>query len=407
MKRLARSLVALCCASASWHAFAQPEFDQVSKGRYLATVGDCAACHTSDPSKPFAGGIAIKTPFGTLVGANITPDTATGIGNWTYAEFQKAMSEGIGHGGKRLYGAMPFTAYTKVTDEDNRAIWAYLQTLQAIHNPVETNQLPFPFNVRTSLIGWNWLNFDKGVYQPDMSKSAEWNRGAYIIQGLGHCGTCHTPKNIIGGDKNDQFLQGSEVENWWAPNITADNHQGIGRWTVQDIKDYLRTGVNRYDSASGPMAEEVKNSSQHWKGEDLQAAAVYLKSLGKDNQKALPAAVKADNSQMVTGKAIYFDRCSACHTSSGAGVKNIFPQLANSPLINASEPTSLMHVVLAGSRAVDTPTRPTAPAMPSFAATMTDQQIADVLTYIRNSWGNAASEVSASDVKKMRENLKE
>ncbi|WP_058911307.1 cytochrome c [Entomohabitans teleogrylli] len=402
---MALSLLALSCAFAS-QALAQPEFDQVEKGRYLATVGDCAACHTADPAKPFAGGIAIKTPFGTLVGANITPDTATGIGNWTYDDFRRAMSEGIGHDGKRLYGAMPFTAYTKVTDEDNRAIWAYLQTLQPINNPVETNQLPFPFSVRTSLMVWNWMNFDKGVYQPDMTKSAEWNRGAYLVQGLGHCGTCHTPKNILGGDKNDLFLQGAEVENWWAPNITANSHEGVGRWTIQEIKDYLRTGVNRYDIASGPMAEEVKHSSHAWSDADLQAVAVYLKSLGKTEGKG-PEPLPADNPQMVTGKAIYFDRCSACHTSSGKGEKNIFPQLASSPLINAREPVSLMRVVLAGSRGVDTDSRPTAPAMPSFAATMTDQQIADVLTYIRNSWDNAAPAVSASDVQAMREKLQE
>lgn len=406
MKKLAFSLLALSCLAASAPALAQPEFDQVEKGRYLATVGDCAACHTANPDKPFAGGVAIKTPFGTLVGANITPDDATGIGQWTYDDFKRAMSEGVGHEGKRLYGAMPFTAYTKVTDEDNRAIWAYLQTLTPVRQQVETNLLPFPFNVRMSLIGWNWLNFDKGEYQPDLSKSAEWNRGAYIVQGLGHCGTCHTPKNIIGGDKNSQFLEGAEVENWWAPNITGANHDGIGRWSVQEIKDYLRNGMNRYDIASGPMAEEVKHSSQHWNEADLQAVAVYLKSL-KGEEKAPPAPLKADNPQMVTGKAIYFDRCSACHTSSGKGEKNIFPQLADSPLINAHEPVSLMRVVLAGSRGVDTPAHPTAPAMPSFAATMTDEQIADVLTYIRNSWGNAAPAVSTSEVQKMREKLKE
>lgn len=404
MKRLAALSLLALSGLASFCAQAQPEFDQVEKGRYLATVGDCTACHTSDPQKPFAGGVEISTPFGKLVGANITPDSETGIGNWTYDDFKRAMSEGIGHGGKRLYGAMPFTAYTKVTDEDNRAIWAYLQTLEPIHNPVETNLLPFPFNIRTSLIGWNWLNFDKGVYKPDMSKSAEWNRGAYLVQGLGHCGTCHTPKNMIGGDKNDNFLEGTEIENWWAPNITAANHQGIGRWSEQDIKDYLRTGVNRYDIASGPMAEQVKNSSQFWKEEDLQAVAVYLKSLGVKDEN-VPQPIKGDDKQMLAGRHIYFDRCSACHGSTGKGEKNIFPQLANNALINAPEPVSLAHVVLAGSRGVDTDARPTAPAMPSFADIMTAEEIANVLTYIRNSWGNSAPAVKESDVKKMRERL--
>lgn len=404
MKRLAALSLLALSGLASFCAQAQPEFDQVEKGRYLATVGDCTACHTTDPAKPFAGGVEISTPFGKLVGANITPDSETGIGNWTYDDFKRAMSEGIGHGGKRLYGAMPFTAYTKVTDEDNRAIWAYLQTLTPVHNPVETNLLPFPFSMRTSLIGWNWLNFDQGEYKPDLSKSAEWNRGAYLVQGLGHCGTCHTPKNMIGGDKNDRFLQGTEIENWWAPNITAANHEGIGRWNEQDIKDYLRTGVNRYDIASGPMAEQVKNSSQFWKEEDLQAVAVYLKSLGVKEEK-VPEPLKGDDPTMIAGRHIYFDRCSACHGSSGKGEKDIFPQLASNSLVNAPEPVSLAHVVLAGSRGVDTDARPTAPAMPSFASNMTDEEIATVLTYIRNAWGNAAPAVSASDVKKMRERL--
>lgn len=406
MKKLAFTLFGLSCLAASVQALAQPDFDQIEKGRYLAVLGDCAACHTADPAKPYAGGVAIGTPFGKLVAANITPDDDTGIGKWSYEDFKRAMTEGVGHNGKRLYGAMPYTNYTKISDDENRAIWAYLQTQTPVHQQVETNLLPFPFNVRTSLLFWNWLNFDKGEYKPDLSKSAEWNRGAYLVQGLGHCTGCHTPKNLLGGDKGSQYLEGMEMENWWAPNITGASHDGIGRWSVQEVKDYLRDGVNRYDSASGPMADVVKHSTQFWNDADLQATAVYLKSL-QDKDKQPPAALKADNPQMVTGKAIYFDRCSACHASSGAGATNIFPQLANNPLINAQQPTSLMHVVLAGSRAVDTPARPTAPAMPAFAATMTNDQVADVLTYIRNSWGNAASAVSAGDVKDIRKSLKE
>lgn len=409
MKTLTLSLLAASGMAFTTLAIAQPEFDRVEKGRYLAIVGDCAACHTASADKPFAGGVPINTPFGTLVGANITPDIATGIGAWSYDDFKRAMSEGIGHGDKRLYGAMPFTAYTKVTDADNRAIWSYLQTLTPISQQIDSNQLPFPFRIRTSLMVWNWMNFEKGEYRQDPGKSEEWNRGAYLVQGLGHCGTCHTPKNILGGDKNTHFLAGAKVENWWAPNITAENHEGIGRWSIGEIKDYLRTGVNRYDAASGPMAEEVINSSRHWKESDLQAVAVYLKSLkpGDSSQQKTPQALQTNNAQMQTGKAIYFDRCSACHTSAGKGAPGIFPQLADNPLINAAQPTSLMLVVLAGSRAVGTPARPTAPAMPAFADTMTDEQVADVLTYIRNSWGNAAPAVSASEVSRMRNSLKE
>jgi len=384
-------------------AVAQPELNQVERGRYLAVVGDCSACHTADPVKPFSGGFRIDTPFGPLLGANITPDVVNGLGNWTFDDFQRAMSEGIGHGGKRLYGAMPFTAYTKITQEDNRALWAYLQTLQPIPNPVESNQLPFPFNIRTSLIVWNWLNFDKGEFRPNPLKSPQWNRGAYLVEGPGHCGTCHTPKNPLGGDKNNRFLQGNNLGAWWAPDITNNYYSGIGQWTEEDVISYLRTGVNRFGFAFGPMAEEVEHSSQHWHDGDLKAVAVYLKS---DNvYQATPLTLSADDSRMVAGKALYFDRCSACHNSAGTGEPNIFPRLADNPFIRAANPTSLINVVLAGSRAGSSDSRPTTPAMPSFAGDLNDEQVANVLTYIRNSWGNSAESVKADDVQRLRKNV--
>ncbi|PKH26241.1 alcohol dehydrogenase [Enterobacterales bacterium CwR94] len=404
LKSFVLSALALTAIGLS-QAQAQPEYDQIARGRYIATLGDCTACHTADPAKPFAGGIKINTPFGTLVGANITPDRETGIGRWTFDDFQRAMTEGVGHDGKRLYGAMPFTAYTKVSRKDNQDLWAYLQTLQPVHQEINSNQLPFPFNVRTSLLAWNWLNFDKGEYVPDSSKSADWNRGAYLVEGLGHCGTCHTPKNVLGGDKSGQFLQGAVVEEWWAPNLTHAEHTGLGKWSEADIVAYLRTGVNRFDIASGPMADAVKHSTQHWTDADLKAVATYLKQSEPANDDR-PAALAAEDRRMKIGSQIYEARCSACHVSKGQGEQAIFPQLANNPLVNAPNASSLMHVVLAGSRGVDTDARPTAPAMPAFAGTLSDDEIADVLTYIRNSWGNAASPVSASDVKEMHETLR-
>ncbi len=395
--------------SALAHAGGNGDYSQVERGRYLATVGDCAACHTSSVqgSKPYAGGVALETPFGLLLGANITPDPDTGIGKWTFDDFQRAMSHGIGHDGVRLYGAMPFTAYTKVTREDNRAIWEYLQTLQPVHNTVTSNQLPFPFNIRTSLIVWNWLNFDQGAFIPDLKKSADWNRGAYIVAGLGHCGTCHTPKNLLGGDKDSQYLYGGVVEGWMAPDITVNRHTGIGKWTIDDITAYLKDGMNRYDMASGPMAEEVKNSSNRWTDADLKAVAVYLKDSGHDSGSQAPEPIKANDSSMIAGQAIYADRCSACHTPNGKGEEGLFPRLADSPLIVSSNATSLIHVVLAGSRPVDTDAAPTAPGMPSFAGNLSDADVANVLTYIRNSWGNSASAVNSGDVKDLREKLRE
>lgn len=404
MKTFISLSAAALLVAASFTVQAQPEYDQYSRGSYIATLGDCTACHTTDAKQPFAGGVKLQTPFGTLVGANITPDRETGIGNWNYDDFKRAMTEGIGHGGKRLYGAMPFTAYTKMSDHDLQDLWAWMQTLQPIHNEVETNQLPFPFNIRTSLLAWNWINFDKGEFQPNPQKSAQWNRGAYLVESLGHCGTCHTPKNLIGGDKNGQFLGGEVVEGWYAPNLSASDHTGLGKWTKEDIVSYLRTGVNRFDIASGPMADAVRHSTQHWRDEDLQAVATYLKEGDKTNEK-VPQPLPASDDRMKLGAQIYESKCSACHSPGGRGEQNIFPQLKDNPLLNQPDATSLIRVVAAGSRGVDTDTRPTAPAMPSFAGTLGDDQIAAVVTYIRNSWGNAAEPVDAATVKKVKASL--
>ncbi|WP_246754950.1 c-type cytochrome [Rhizobium lusitanum] len=381
-------------------------FEQIEKGRYLATLGDCAACHTLPGGRPFAGGVTLQTPFGELIGANITPDPETGIGKMTLDEFQRVMSEGRGPGGVHLYGAMPFTAYTKVSPADNAAIYAYLRTLEPVQNKVETNQLPFPFSVRASLPVWNALNFERGQFKPEASKSADWNRGAYIVEGLGHCGTCHTPKNMLGGDKTGQLLAGGALQDWYAPNITADSHRGIGTWSEDDIVAYLKTGANRFDTASGPMAEEVENSSQYWTDADLKAVATYLKDVG-DVDAAAPAPIPASDASMTAGAALYADRCSACHMPNGEGVPKLFPQLAKAPLANSDDATSLIRVVLAGSKASGTQAAPTGPAMPSFAWNLSDANIANVLTYVRNSWGNAAPAVTSNNVADLRQRLQE
>ncbi|WP_027351272.1 c-type cytochrome [Halotalea alkalilenta] len=388
------------------HAQGATEYDQVEKGRYLSTLGDCAACHTAPGGKPFAGGVAINTPFGKLVAPNITPDDETGLGKWTFDDFQRVMSEGRGPGGYHLYGAMPYTAYTKVSEEDNRAIWTYLQTLDPVDHLVVANQLPFPFNQRFTLWGWNLLNFDKGEFEPNPEKSAEWNRGAYLVEGLGHCGTCHTPKNLIGGDKSSQFLEGSVVDDWYAPDITADPHKGIGAWSEQDLVDYLSTGKNRFDIASGPMAEEVEHSSQYWNEDDLRAVATYLKD-GRNADAQAPTPLAAEDPRMVSGGEIYADRCAGCHTPNGAGVEGLFPRLADTALVNGDSAASLMRVVLAGSRAGATDAAPTAPSMPAFAWNLSDEEISNVLTFVRNTWGNAAAPVSPSDVAEMRETLEQ
>ncbi|SCB14999.1 c-type cytochrome [Rhizobium multihospitium] len=380
--------------------------DRVINGRYQAVLGDCSACHTKQGGQPFAGGEPLQTPFGALVPPNITPDRETGIGNWSEADFIRMMKTGTGHDGIRLYPAMPYPAYSKMSDKDLSEMWAYLTTLQPVKNKVVANQLPFPLNIRLSMWGWNLLNFDPAPFVPDETQTAEWNRGAYLVQGPGHCATCHSPKSFLGADKDSQFLQGASLQGWYAPNITGDPHIGIGAWSEDDIVTYLKTGSTDKTIASGPMAEAIAQSTSQMKDADLKAIAVYLKSLSAGSSDK-PAPLKADDGRMVAGAAIYHDTCSACHGMDGKGAMPLFPALAGNSLVLQSSAETLAHVVLAGSQAVHTSSKQTTPAMPSFAWRLNDQQVSDVLTYVRNSWGNAAAPVSAGDVSDIRGNAQD
>jgi mono/diheme cytochrome c family protein len=378
-------------------------FSMIRRGKYLTTLGDCVACHTAPGGKPFAGGRAIATPFGALIAPNITPDGETGIGDWTDAQFTMAMQKGIGRGGEHLYPAMPYPYYTKAATEDILAIRAYLNTLESVRNAVKSNQLPFPFDIRASMLAWNMLFFTPGEFKPVAGKSEEWNRGAYLVDGLGHCGACHTAKNFLGGDKASKAYQGGILQGWYAPNITDDKRTGLGGWSVEDIAEYLKTGHNRIAAASGPMAEVVSDSMQWMTDADLKAIAVYLKDLPGQNQEV--TAVSAQDRAVVAGQTIYVDNCSACHTPTGAGIPQLFPALANAPSIQSADATSLIRVVLQGTQSVATVAAPTAPAMPALGWKLSDEEVASVVTYIRNSWGNAAVSVSASDVHSARQVL--
>lgn len=288
-------------------------FDRIERGRYLSILGDCAGCHTAPGGQPFAGGLALQTPFGTIVAPNITPDRDTGIGNWTDDEFLAALHEGRGHNGTRLYPAMPYPAYTKMTDADVLAMRAYFATVAPVHNIVIANQLPFPLNIRFAMLFWNWLNFTPGRFQPNPQKSAEWNRGAYIVEGPGHCGTCHTPKTVLGGDKTGAPLAGATLQGWFAPNITTNSQKGIGGWSKDDLAQYLKTGTNNWTLASGPMAEAVTHSTSQMTDEDLTAISTYLKDSGAGDFASKPAPVAANDSAMRVGAAIYKDSCAVCH----------------------------------------------------------------------------------------------
>jgi mono/diheme cytochrome c family protein len=381
------------------------DFTQVERGRYLATAADCTACHTvPNGGKPFAGGRPIETPFGNITSANITPDNDTGIGSWTDAQFENAVRKGIRPDGSRLYPAMPFNDYTKMSHDDVVAIHAYLKTIPAVHNRVVADTLPFPLSIRAGMRVWDELYFTEGEFKPDPNKSAEWNRGAFLVEGPGHCGACHTPKSFLGGDKTSEYLQGSQLQGWVTPNITNDNVSGLGTWSSDDIVTYLRSGHNRVTAATGPMAEEVENSSSRMTDSDLKAIAAYLKSLPGDTNS--PPPLKADDPAMKAGQAIFRDQCSACHAIDGKGVAQLFPSLADSAMLRSRDPRSAIRLILRGARSAATDREPTAPGMPSFGRQLNDDQVAAVLTYARNAWGRAAPAVTAADVRKARRQLR-
>jgi mono/diheme cytochrome c family protein len=380
------------------------DFKQVERGRYLVSAADCAACHTvPDSGRPFVGGRPIETPFGNVTSANITPDRDTGIGAWSDQEFDNALRKGKRPNGARLYPAMPYTAYTKMSHDDVLAIFAYLKTLEPVRHQVVTNTLPFPFDIRAAMRVWDWLYFTPGEYKADLKQPAEWNRGAFLVQGPGHCAACHTPKSFLGGDKKSQYLRGSDIQGWFAPDITNDDRTGLGRWSAQDIAAYLKTGHNRVSAATGPMAEEISHASSQMTDSDLAAIATYLKSLpGRTDH---PAAVAASDPAMVAGQAIYRDQCSACHALDGHGVPQLFPSLADSAVVRSTESTTLIRLILRGARSVATAAEPTSPGMPSFGAQLDDAQVAAVATYIRNAWKPTAPAVSAADVRSARSTL--
>jgi mono/diheme cytochrome c family protein len=389
---------------AAWSAQAgdtdPQEYTQIERGRYLTVTSDCVSCHTLPGGKPFAGGRAIETPFGDIVAPNITPDLQTGIGAWSDDAFDAAVRKGIRPDGARLYPAMPYNAYARMSRDDVEAIRAYLNSVDPVRSTVSANTLPFPFNIRATMRIWNLLYFREGEFKPDPSKSAAWNRGAFLVDGPAHCGACHTPKTFLGGDRLDQYLQGSYLQGWSAPDITNDARVGLGGWTIEDIATYLKSGHNRITAALGPMAEAVSLSTSHMTEVDTKAIATYLKSLPGTESRDKP--LPADTATMRVGSAIYRDQCSACHGIEGKGVPQLFPSVADSSMVRSSDPSTAIRMVLRGARSVGTSNEPTAPGMPSYGWQLDDGQVAAVLNYIRNSWGGAAPEIEAKNVSRVR-----
>jgi mono/diheme cytochrome c family protein len=387
-----RYLLAAAFAALSTSAFAA----NTDAGHYQSVLGDCEGCH----GKNLAGGVALMTPFGKLVTPNITPDKDTGIGNYSAEDFRQAMKAGIAPGGKLLYPAMPYPAYARMRDSDVAALWAYLRSVKPVKNAVQVNQLRFPFNLRFVMRGWNLLFFSPAPYADTAGKSAAWNRGAYLVSGAGHCGACHSPKNLFGADKGP--LTGASLQGWFAPDLTSDRAGGLGSWSVADIVEYLQTGRNSHSLASGPMAEAVENSTSKMKDTDLKAIAVYLKDLpASDGNGGGATGVEA---QIAAGRDAYDISCAACHGRDGKG-SALFPPLAGNPTVRQVKADTLVRMVLAGGKGAATAKAPTGPAMPSFAWRLGDAQVANILTYVRNNWGNSAPAVSAETVGHIRSDL--
>jgi mono/diheme cytochrome c family protein len=387
---------------------AAPAMSQVERGRYLAQAGDCIACHTVPGAKIFSGNRPMPTPFGTLYSPNITPDRTTGIGKWSAADFYNMMHTGRSPAGYLLYPAMPFASYTKVTRADSDAIFAYLRSVPAVRLPSRAHDLRFPYNNRALLIGWRTLYFKEGEYQPDRAKSPEWNRGAYLVQGLGHCSMCHTPINALGGSSAEQAFQGGLIpmQNWYAPSLTSNREAGLGNWEIRDIMDLLQAGVSHRATVYGPMAEVTYNSLQFMTDDDIRAMAVYLKSLPADQPAAGDVAnspLRADVNQAVTeGRRIYAQRCASCHGAEGRGKTPHYPPLAANQSIGMTSSVNPIRMVLNGGYPPGTRRNPMPYGMPPFAQVLNDDQVAAVVTFIRTAWGNRGGPVSARDVNRLR-----
>jgi mono/diheme cytochrome c family protein len=356
----------------------------VEKGQYLARLADCMACHTRASGTPFAGGLEMTTPFGSLSTPNITPDPDTGIGNWSDEEFDRAVTDGIGRHGEYLYPVMPFTSYTKMTRSDVMAIKAYLFSQKPVYAPRAPNHMTFPFDIRSTLAVWRELYFHPGVYRPDPKRSAAWNRGAYIVEGPGHCGECHSPRNILGGTETSQSLSGGQLGNWLAPNISSDPRWGLGDWSVKDIATFLKTGSQKSEGvAFGPMAEVVHDSLRYATTADLTAVAEFLKS-GPERVPS-PAEQLASRSDLQHGQKIYVSNCAQCHQDKGRGIPGVVPNLAANAAVNSARPNDMIDAVLNGLQGTGN-----YGAMPSFAGALGDQDVADVVNYVRSGWGNEA-----------------
>lgn len=405
---------------------AAPDAEQaalIEKGRYLADAGDCTACHTVKGGKPFAGGLPIASPIGTLYSTNITPDKATGIGPYSLDDFDRAVRHGIAANGDSLYPAMPYPAYARVSDEDMRALYAYFMGgVAPVNAENRANDVPWPLSMRWPLAIWRKVfapDPDAIAFKPESYASAQVARGAYLVQGLGHCGSCHTPRALTLQEKaldesSPVYLSGGPViDGWLAVNLRGNQADGLGNWSSDDIVATLRSARSATHAVlGGAMGDVVVHSTQHLNDGDLQAVAAYLKTLPASERqvssfKADPATAKAlaAGQEGSRGAELYVDNCAACHRTNGEGYERVFPKIAGNSSVLSEDPVSMIRLVLAGSKLPATASAPSELGMPGFAWRLSDEEVAQLLTFIRTSWGNQAPAVSAGQVKQLRDTL--
>ena len=383
----------------------------INRGEYLARAGDCVACHTTANGKAFAGGRPMPTPFGALFVPNITPDDETGIGKWNADEFYRMMHTGVSRDGTLLYPAMPFASYTKVTRIDSDAIYAYLMSVTPVKQANRPHELKFPFNNRDLLLGWRTLYFKEGEFVPDAKQSTDWNRGAYLVQGLGHCAMCHTAINALGGSSESKAFEGGMIpnQNWYAPSLTSNREAGLGNWEIKDIADLLQVGVSHRGTTYGPMAEVVYNSLQYLSDEDVSAMAVYLKALPQRDSEVLATSQTrlVSPGVMQTGQKVYAAQCAMCHGDDGKGKPPALPPLAGNQSITMSSPVNSIRMVLNGGYAPGTKKNPRPHGMPPFNHILNDEEVAAVVTYIRVAWNNSGTPVTPAQANELRKVLPE
>ncbi|RXT34705.1 cytochrome c [Bradyrhizobium betae] len=401
------ALAALITAAQAQDKTQDKSSDVIARGEYLARAGDCTACHTAAEGRLFAGGRPMPTPFGTIYTSNITPDPETGIGKWSADDFYRTMHNGRFPDGGLIYPAMPFASYTKVTRADSDAIFAYLRSIQAVNQKNKPHELRFPYDNRQLILGWRTLYFREGEFRPDPAKSAEWNRGAYLVEGLGHCSMCHSPINALGGTSQSDAFKGGLIpmQNWYAPSLTNNREAGLGDWSIKDITDLLQTGVSARGVVYGPMAEVVHNSLQYLDDADTRAMAVYLKGIAEASSPppASSALPNTESSLLISlGKTVYDKNCASCHGTQGEGKPPHWPPLANNQSIEMQSAVNPIRMVLNGGYPPGTKGNPMPYGMPPFAGLLSDNEVAAVVSYIRTAWGNRGTPVSAREANELR-----